>query len=99
MKHELTTTKGAASTIYTYGTEDRHGDYFVKMFVVERVACAALYLHHDEGGDFEVCGVENVDWNKHGRCEMLADLMAQVIREGYHLPALHLLADLAEDMR
>jgi len=99
MKHELTTTKGAVSTICTYGNEDRHGEYFVKMFVVERVACVTLYLHHDENGDSEVCGIENVNWNKHERREMLADLMAQVIREGHHLPALHLLADLAEDMR
>lgn len=99
MKHELTTTKDAAFTIYTYGTEDKHGEYFVKMFVVKRLACAALYLHHDENGDFEICEVENVNWNKHGRREMLADLMTQVVREGHYLPALHLLADLAEDMR
>lgn len=99
MRHEMTTTKGKTTTIYIYGTTGKHGAYCVRMYVVGHTACAGVYIHDAEWGDYEVCEVNNVDWNHYGRRDMIADLMGQVVREGYHLPALYLLADLAEDMR
>ena len=95
----MTTTKGKTTTIYTYGETCKHGAYCVRMYVVGRTACAGVYTHDAEWGDYEVCEVNNVDWNRYGIRDMIADLMGQVVREGYHLDALHLLADLAQDMR
>lgn len=99
MTKQFTTATDNGITTRTFG-ETSHGSYYVTFCECDMAMFASLWLGNEDGSDFEIATTQGILYAcREDMREAVAQMMAQVVRSGHDLAALHILADLAECVR
>lgn len=99
MKHEVIQKREDCRIIFTYG-EHGHGEYYITINHTDgtEYAWMALWYCNAETGDHPVATEFNVEKTEVELRRAAGRMMQRICEGGYHVAAIHLLADLVQDV-